>query len=77
MRRLPNIDSSSQPFIGGPSPSTFDDDKTIMGMVMIYVDGDDKKFMVMMVCILVFGCDCDRSEEEAMDDGAAGQPSHK
>ena len=41
MRRLPNIDSSSQPFIGGPFPSTFDDDKTIMGMVMIYVDGDD------------------------------------
>ena len=48
---------------------------------MIYVDGDDNKFMVMVmvmvVCILVFGGDCDRSEEEAMDDGAPGQPSHK
>ena len=46
---------------------------------MIYVDGDDNKFMVkvVVVCILVFGGDCDRSEEEAMDDGAPGQPSHK
>ena len=32
---------------------------------------------VVVVCFLVFGGDCDRSEEEAMDDGAPGQPSHK